>query len=166
MANFTQLDEDLRVHGKFSSGSLAAPNWIVNRRSIDPATVISATKRIHRHEVSFRAGTIADCVAVVHHCRAAGRLIAFEAMVAGSPTGDKAVTINLLKATVANDFVSVLASPILLDADHRDCEVCRTAVQDNVLAAGDVIAIQLMLSGASGTAPTDLVATLTWEESP
>ena len=166
MAGLTQIDEDLRIHGKFSSKTLAAPNWIANARSLSPDTIVQATKRSHRHEVSLRLGTIADISAVVHQARAAGKLIALEAALATAPGGDRVVTIDLLKATADEDFVSIAAGAIVLDADHRNCEVCRTAIADDAIVAGDLIAIEVTYNGSSGTVPEDLVATLTWEESP
>ena len=160
------LFRSLRVHGKFSSSQLSAPNWIANARSLSPDTIVQATKRSHRHEVSLRLVTIADLSAVVHHARAAGKLIAIEAALATAPGGDRVVTVDLLKATKAADFVSISSGAIVLDADHRDCEVCRAPISADTIVAGDLVAIQVTYTGSSGTVPADLVVTLTWDENP
>jgi hypothetical protein len=167
MPAVTVIEDDLRVHGRFSAKTIALPSWTMDERAIDPDAKIAAGKRVHRHEVSLTQD--GNCVAetrAVHHCRAAGKLLSIEVSCLTAPTGDRAVTIDLLKATAAADFSSVLALPISLDSAHGDCEVCRMAIVDDILAVGDVLAVAVSVSGSSGLSPAGLVVTISWDESP
>lgn len=162
----TVIPEDLRIHGKLTSKTLQLPPNSIRDQEVSAATLIDATKRDHRHTISVRQGTIADVSAVVHHFKAAGNVIAIEATCGTAPGGNREVSIDLKRGNAADDFASALVHPILFDADHNDCEVCRAPVSEFACAIGDVLQVVIDISGSSGTVPTDLVVTITWEESP
>lgn len=166
MTTRTVIPEDFRVHGKITSRTLQLPPNSLGNEEFSAASLIDATKRIHRHEVDFRQATIADVTAAVHHFRAAGNVIAIEATCGTAPTGDREVAIDLLLGNASTVVSSVLVAPIVFDADHDDCEVCRAPIAEFACALGDTLLISIDVSGTTGTVPTDLVVTITWEESP
>lgn len=166
MPTRTVIPEDFRVHGKITSGTLQLPPNSLGDQEFSDDSLLDPTKRVHRHEIDFRQGTIADATAVIHQFRAAGSLIAIEATCGTSPSGDREVSIDLLIGNAKDEIHSVLVSPIVFDADHDDCEICRAPIAEADCELNDVLVVVIDLSGSSGTVPTDLVVTITWEENP
>ena len=162
----TVIPEDFRIHGKLTAKTLQLPPNSIRDQEISSDTVLEASKRGHRHTISLRQQTIADVSAPVHVFRAAGTLIGIEATCGTAPTGDREVSIELHKGNAADAFASILAHPILFDADHNDYEVCRAPIAEYSADINDVLQVVVDISGSTGTVPTDLVVTVTWEESP
>lgn len=166
MTTRTVIPEDFRVHGKITSRTLQLPPNSLGNEEFSASSLLDATKRVHRHEVDFRQATIADVTAAVHHFRAAGKVIAIEATCGTAPAGNREVSIDLQLGNAATAFASVLVAPIIFDADHNDCEVCRAPIAEFACALGDTLQVVIDVSGSSGTEPAELVVTITWEESP
>ena len=166
MPTRTVIPEDFRVHGQITSRTLQLPPNSLGNEEIADDALIDATKRVHRHEIDYRQKTIVDVVAAVHHFRAAGNVIAIESTCGTAPSGDREVAIDLLLGNENDEIASVLVSPIVFDADHNDCEVCRAPIAEFACALGDTLLISIDVSGTTGTVPTDLVVTITWEENP
>jgi hypothetical protein len=160
--------DDVHVVGTLSSKLFNPPSGSIDNDAIEEAAEIDATKVVHRHFAKAQqATTVVAATDYLHIARAAGTLIALEAMVGTVATGaDRTITIDLQKSTGAGAFATVLSSTLVLDNTNVARTLEAATINTTAYVDGDIFKLTVAVAGAAGAQAADLLIVLTYEESP
>lgn len=162
------INNDLHVNGGLSSKTFNPPAGSITNAAILAAAGIDATKVVHQFPLSHQqSGTVAAATEYIHIARAAGTLVAIEAMVATVATGaDRTATIDLLKSTGGGAFASVLTATLVLDNTNVAMTLESGTINTTTYIDGDVFKLTVAVAGAAGDQAAGLLCVVTFRESP
>jgi hypothetical protein len=132
---------------------------------------IAARKTIARRSLDVElfgpTTTIAALTKLLHIARAAGTIVAVEAIITVQATGaDRTVTVDLQKSTGGGAFATILSTTVNID----NTTVVRTAVlavvSNTDLVDGDILQAVVTVAGSAGNQAQGLLLTVTFDERP
>jgi hypothetical protein len=145
---------DLFVQGSLACTSFTPPNSCITKSAVVANAQLEASKLEHRYCRSLTQVSGSAVVAStypLHICRAAGTVIAVEALVFGVvPTGADTITIDVHKSTGGGAFSTILSGTIVLDVASviRVPEVA--TISSSTLVDNDILELVITVSGTSG----------------
>jgi hypothetical protein len=158
----SRLDGDFHVAGNLSANTITIPDGAISNAKVVASAGIAASKMQHQHRAGYgqpnsAATTETRSIAVVFG--ATGTLFDFRAGSIAKAVGDSTVTIDLKK-----NGASVLNTIITLDSANTNRLAEAATFSAASLAAGDWLEIVVTATIGTGTLPTGVFASLTWNE--
>jgi len=144
-------------------GGVTLPSGVIGNTDIESGAEIDASKLDHQYMLTHTQADGSDVVAqtdIVHIAKAAGELVAVEAVVDQVPTGDYTVTIDVQKSTGGGSFATLMSATVVIDSDNTDRTLEAGSIAGTTTYAdGDLIAIVVTVAGSSGTQAQGLCVT-------
>lgn len=155
---------DTFIAGSLSARAFTAPSGSITDDSIQGNAGIQASKLQQQHAIRYsqKAGTaVVSETTVIHLARAAGDVIAVEALCVTPPTSSDTITIDLQDSTGGGAYATILTAPLVLNSST----VARTIVSASVATAAyaDNDSLELIIT-ASGTSCQGLAIVVTVTE--
>jgi len=160
----------VQINGPLTPTGFNPPAGCITDAAIaagSPSAVIAHSKLAHYFPVAFRLPTIAAATHLLHLARKAGLIVALEVVPLTAPSGgDKAYTVDLKKGNQATPPASILTAPLDVDSGVADRQAQAATPTTTALADGDVLTLDIALSGTTGNYGADLLAIVWIAESP
>jgi hypothetical protein len=167
MAELSIHSGDMHVTGNLSCVTFSSPSNSISNAAVSSTANIDTSKLIHRHALRFhKDGTVATENALLHVCRAAGTIAAFEAVIETPPGGDRTVTLDLQKGNASTAFATVLSSTVTINSGTAARTVVVGTISSATLADNDILKLVVTVAGSSGTQPAGLCVVVTVNENP
>jgi hypothetical protein len=164
------INNDLHVNGALSCKTFTLPAASVTNASVAGGAAIDATKLVHQFPLYVQqspGSAVVAATTLLHIARAAGSIVAIEAMTTTPATGaDRTVTIDLQKSTGGGAFASALTTTIVLDDDTTARTPVAGTVASPSLVDGDQLQLVVTVAGAAGAQADGLLVTVTVREEP
>lgn len=154
------------------TGDVVLPNDTIESANIDPATTFEHSVLEHRFPVWYAQADGADVTSetkMVHYAYKASTILAGYAIIDAAPlysTGDKEVTVDVKKSTGGAAYATILTTTLTIDADSDEKVPLSLTIDDDELAAEDVLEVVVTASGSSGVQAQGLAVVLIVVENP
>ena len=151
-------------------GTVTLPDSTVTNAAVKSGDNISADKLVNRYSLRLDQVDGSDVVSEtrnVHICRVKGKVKSVEVRPETAPTGgDKQFTVDVKKAANASgSYSSLLGSVITVDSTSVDDTLQTGAlIADPSVADGDVIRIEIVASGSTGSQGQGVLVTVELDE--
>lgn len=142
--------------GAITNGMLAG--------SIGASKMAASTRSVDR-ELFADATAITALTQRLHHCRAAGTVVGFEAVIALDATGaDRVVSVDLQLAHAGGSMSTILSAPISIPDGSTANTPYAGTITSPTLIDGDCLQVVVTVAGAAGNAAKGLSVTMTYDE--
>ena len=163
-----------RIYGNFDfpgevslTGTVSLPAGTVTNTAVLAATNIDSTKVNHRHHIQYtQAGTVAAETKLAFIAYRACTVLSVKAAVVTVATGaDRELTVEVKTSTGGGALASILSSALSIDETkaaltHYDATLSGTPT----MAADDLLAVVIAVSGSAGAQAVGLVVDIVVEE--
>jgi len=164
-----RLEGNTHVNGTISATGISVPLGIKNA-DVSTSAEILASKMQHRFAVTYwqADGTaVAAAIVPIYTVRGATATVqAIEVQCVDAPSGgDLAFSVDLLVADVGTPTpATILTGTVAYSATQTDCEVEVGTISSASLTDGDMLLVQVAVSGSTGTQGQGLIVTVTLDE--
>lgn len=155
MAN--RIEGDTFITGNLSAKTFTAPTGSITDDGIAGAAAIAASKLQHQHTLDYSQADASDVVSEVKQIYIVRGVDAtaldIQVVVKTPPTGgDKKFTVDVKRSNqAAPSLVSILSAPIVIDTSVSAFEIKAGTFSPASLIAGDVLTIEVVASGSTGS---------------
>ena len=150
------------------AGGVSLPAGVISDADVPAGANINDTKLNHRHIMYLGqdVGTAATSQARCQHIYKAGSVLSVMASaVSAAAGGDYKTTMDVLKSTGGGAFVSILSAPYDLDSSKTSLVTYYPAISGvQTVAAGDLIKLNIAVSGSTGSQAQGTALTLVCSE--
>ena len=167
----TRFDQQLLALGGIQVvGSFGIPSGVILASHVADSAGMEATKLEHQHVIGYSqedGSDVVDAIVPVYTCRGVtATIIEVEVACLDAPSGgDKKFTVDLKKANQGSPTpATVLSAVIDYVNGTNDCEVLVGTISSADLAVGDVLTVEVVASGSTGTQGQGIIITVTVRE--
>lgn len=166
-----QINDSVNFTGDCSAATLNARGGIHGHDKFDSYGNRKAEYTVHEQVMRYNQVSGSNVAAesrVIGTFFAAATAVEIAIVGENAQTGDRTVTVQILKGNQSSGFASILASgtPVTISASHAAREVQYVTPTTTSAARGDQIKVTVAVAGSSGTQLQGLTVSIKYRENP